>query len=295
MTHSILARADASMVRLDPYPHLVIEDALPDDLYRELARTFPDGRWFSGGGEPENRKYQTGARESLLDDRLAPAWREFVAYHASAAFWAEVLRVWGPTIRDVYPELERRPGRALEAFSVGVRSKEDRDGANRGTDVVLDCQIGVDFTFSERVARGPHVDNPHELYAALLYLRDPEDASEGGALTVLRERPGAGVVTDDRTVKADVRPAEIDEAKVEVVRAIPYRANTVAMFLNTPRSIHGVTPRSASRLPRRQVNVIGEFYGPDSTLFRLVRPPRPDAAPPPPPGLLSRLKRRLLG
>ena len=33
---SILQRATAADLQLDPYPHIVIPNALPDDLYAEL-------------------------------------------------------------------------------------------------------------------------------------------------------------------------------------------------------------------------------------------------------------------
>ena len=33
-------------VHVDPYPHIVVEDALPWDIYEELERTFPENAVF---------------------------------------------------------------------------------------------------------------------------------------------------------------------------------------------------------------------------------------------------------
>lgn len=38
---SVLQRATKAEVRLDPYPHIVIRDALPADPYAGLAENFP--------------------------------------------------------------------------------------------------------------------------------------------------------------------------------------------------------------------------------------------------------------
>ena len=35
------------VVVADPYPHIIIEDALPDNVYAELERTFPENAVLS--------------------------------------------------------------------------------------------------------------------------------------------------------------------------------------------------------------------------------------------------------
>ncbi len=41
MTHSILDRISEKNIKRDPLPRAIIENALPDDYYEELAQTFP--------------------------------------------------------------------------------------------------------------------------------------------------------------------------------------------------------------------------------------------------------------
>jgi len=48
--------------------------------------------------------------------------------------------------------------------------------------------------------------------------------------------------------------------KVERVKQVPYSANTLIMWINVPHSLHGVTPRSVTDIPRRYVNFVSESY-----------------------------------
>lgn len=41
---SVLQKATAADVRRDPFPHLILENALPEDLYAALEASFPAAR-----------------------------------------------------------------------------------------------------------------------------------------------------------------------------------------------------------------------------------------------------------
>ena len=110
------------------------------------------------------------------------------------------------------------------------------------------------------VLRGPHVDNPVELYAGLLYFRSDHDTSTGGDLELFRFK--------NRSFAFQGK-AEIDEDQVEKIDTIKYEQNTLAFFINSLSSLHGVTARSVTQVPRRYINIIGEL--PSLQLFKLPR------------------------
>ena len=57
---------------------------------------------------------------------------------------------------------------------------------------------------------------------------------------------------------------------------MPYRANTLVLFSNSPAAIHGVTPRSVTQAPRRYMNFLGECYrGRADDFFVAVNPNLP--------------------
>jgi len=134
----------------------------------------------------------------------------------------------------------------------------------------MDCQIGINTPPTrDSVVRGPHVDAPVELYAMLLYMKDAQDERAGGDLAISRWKdPGKRVFVG----------AEAEEEDVELVKTVPYRANTLVLFMNSDLALHGVTPREASSQTRRLLNIIGEVdKSLPSGLFEIPQKHAPDS------------------
>jgi hypothetical protein len=63
---------------------------------------------------------------------------------------------------------------------------------------------------------------------------------------------------------------EVNPERVDVTNTATYEANTLVFFLNTERSIHAVTPRSATPIPRKHINFTADLFTlPDEGLFNL--------------------------
>lgn len=243
---SLLNRASPSDVLENPFPHLVIKNALAPEVYERLAEQFPSAEILLNGRRPENNKnFRYTANEILDDRRISTPWREFVRYHVSGEFFREVRTVFGDHIRRLSPHSEAHASRPLADWHTSIRFREPP------RDVALECQIAYG-TPVERESRmiGPHVDREVALYAGLFYLRDDRDDSHGGALELYRFK--------DEPVFAEDRHYVSDDC-VEVVKTIPYAKNTLVMFLHSPYSLHGVSPRSVTTFPRRHVNLVGEL------------------------------------
>ena len=253
---SLLSQIESKNVADEPFPHIIMPDCLPANLYGELTGEYPESEVILNGAEPgNNRRHQINAAEGLAGAALSVTWKEFVGHHVSPGFWAEVVAVFGPSIRRQHPDLEERMGKSLEDFSVAVRGTSEAD-------VVLDCQPGLNTpVLRSNTVRGPHVDNPVELFGGLLYCRLPEDDSEGAELLLYRHR---------RQPPRFWGKAELRNADVEVVATVPYAANLMVMFINSVDAVHGVTPRAVTPHPRRLVNFIGEVYA-GGGLFKLPR------------------------
>ena len=193
---SILGPARPRRDRDGAVPALVTTEALAPDYYAALASAFP-----TRPPSPARRSSPTtaptacGRRRRSRHPRVAPVWREFVEYHCSDAYLRELVRFWGGAVAKGYPDFESLVGKPLPELSGAMRRysrQSEFDPANLGADVVLDCQFVVNSPVRERSSvRGPHLDQPYTLFAALLYFRDPSDSSEGGDLELYRAR-GAG-------------------------------------------------------------------------------------------------------
>lgn len=255
MVHSVLERLDPSHIVLDPQPYLYSTEALDPDYYAGLAAAYPSLETVAGSGPLENnRAYLRQAREVIDNPEIPAIWRDFFAYHTSETFFREMIAFWRAALDRVYPNLDALLGTPVDQTTIGLRSRgKEKAAENKSADVMMDCQFGVNSPVKEKTAvRGPHVDDTHKLYAGLLYFRLPEDSVEGGDLVLYRAKEGSRYFQDGRR--------DILERYVEPFRVVPYRANTLVMYLNTPRSIHGVSPRAVTPLYRRYINLQCECY-----------------------------------
>lgn len=224
----------------DPYPHVIILNALPVDLYRELMESRPHSYLWTPKDAKPNTRHDLHAVQALSWDGLPDIWRRFIEYHCSKDFYRELRALFYGS--DV-PSNE----------TVGVRGAGVYDHN-------MDCQIGINTpVLTKGSVRGPHVDNPVEEFAGLLYMPMIGDVY-GGDLVVCRHGSPADV--------RFVGKAELGDDTVEDVGIAPYSANTAVFFVNSLNSVHRVVEREPCEMPRMLVNFIAEFNTPKFVLPR---------------------------
>lgn len=227
---------NARQCKWEPYPHIIIENALPEKIYQELWETRPTAKEIIGKLKTsENQRVDLPTRRTL-NLKLSPVWRDFITYHTSREFFSELMEIFGDYASD--------------NVNCGVR------GAGK-FDINMECQPGINTPLTQTASvRGPHLDNPVELYGGMFYMRDPLDNSTGGELEIYK------LVKKPKYYGK----LEIEQDCVELVDKVPYKANTLVMFMNGETSVHGVSPRSPTTVTRNLVNLIGEV---DKPLFKV--------------------------
>lgn len=244
---NVLRNARRDDVRWDPFPHVVIENALDEDTYAELERNYPTEEVIRSAKHVYNRD-QLQAWEGLDHPGVPPIWKDFMRWHISAEFYQQMAELFAPWVRQLYPWLEEEKGRALREFTAGVRDPR----APELPDVCLDCQPGLNVVSAEPVSyRSAHLDAHNKLFTGLFYMRILGDGSEGGDFVLHR-------VTNPPP-QFDT-PTTIPEDQLEPVRTIRYGRNTAVFFMNSPISIHSVTVRTGTAIPRRLVNLVAGLY-----------------------------------
>jgi hypothetical protein len=235
-----LSRYSSADFALEPFPHLLVEPAVPWDEYERLEQAFPPVEAVSDGRSGNNMAYVLSAHH--VPPSVAPAMRSFVKAVAGERCMREFLRLVAPHVRRAFPDFEARLGITIDEAKLALR----RSPASG--DISVDAQIAVNTPVTQvsRV-RGVHVDNPAKLFNALLYMRPEHDATSGGDLVLYRF-----------TGRPRFRGVSVDDAWVEPVATIPYRRNRLLLFVNTPTSLHGVSPRSVTQVPRRYINILAE-------------------------------------
>ncbi len=247
---SVLRKATSSQIAFDPFPHVVIQEALPVDLYRHLEQTFPVSAVLeSGRALAVPGRFGYAAADVVQDERVDGAWKTFLSYHGSATFFQEVVSLFGPIIQQTHPHLESRLGCKLRELRTCLRPQKPAGG------VALDAQFiyNSPSTVPVRLAP-PHLDRPVALYAGLFYLRLPGDDSTGGDLELWRFTSECRQFHPGRQT--------VREEAVERAKSIPYQPNTLVLFPHSADSVHAVSERAPSLYPRLHVNLIAEFDEP---------------------------------
>ena len=245
MMYSVLQNKANIQLRTNPYPYFIIDDALPIDLYNKLNNDFPKYEKIIENNRgltdyQENTAYRYNAAQSMLDNSVTEDWKNFINYHTSHEFTDELFEIFLEQIQNIYKVgKDKLPNKN----NTGVRFKDKSFFST-------DCQFVINTpTSGETTVIEPHLDNPKEFYAALFYMREPDDVSTGGSLTThaFKDKPSF------------YGKSRVREEKVNLVEEIEYKQNRLAVFLNTPLSIHGVTKRSKTDSYRKYMNIIGEF------------------------------------
>jgi hypothetical protein len=239
-------------VQTDPYPHVVIEDALPWDLYENLEAEFPEKTLLATDPFDNGICYRLKADKLLSLTFESGLWRDFAEYHTSAEWFNEVNELFKPYM----------PGVLHKTFTeddLGARGWADEN-----KNIWTDCQAVIHKPIEEKTTRTPHIDNPMEMWAGLLYMPYPDDQSTGGEFQIYSTQSSVQKV--DKKAGRQIYDSDLGT----VVKTIPYKRNTFVMFANnSPNTVHGVSLRQNATLNRRSVNIIGEFKRGYATMYNV--------------------------
>ncbi len=216
-THLDTARIAAHVTRAvdraplveDPFPHVLVEDWLPGDVYQTMMRGLPPAVFFA--------------------DRDLARQRVLVPFVKGPIY---SRRVWSYIADEIVGRMLRE---ALTRKFEGVvrRYVESFCGPDlSGVDLTLNASDGRIM-----LRRPGYVITPH---------RDPEVGLRDGARvpgSPRRQRVGTGTqlyrVKDDEEAPND-KPFYVDESRCELVRSVPFKANTMMAFLNSAGA-HGAS------------------------------------------------------
>lgn len=237
-----------------PYPHIVIKNALPNDVYKSLKNEYQliiNYLKKKNNFSLNNTRLQLNSINFLgLEEFKNTLWYDFIIYHTSKNFFLKLCEIFEKDLKKIYPDI----------YKIILKNKNEnnfislRDNLyekNSIFDFVSDCQPGINTpVWKESSVRGPHVDNPVELFGGLFYLKD-EDDNAGGDLEIFS-------INKDPLFEGK---AEIANKKNLTLHSkVSYEENVFVIFLNSNKSIHGITSREKTQSTRNLINIIFETY-----------------------------------
>lgn len=239
---SILENVTQSDIIRDPFPHVVIKNALSQELIDQLLSEYPSAEYLGQGRQgltknakmPNNIKLRYNSADVLGDDKLPAVWKEFVRTHLTYEFFSKYLDIFKEDVYSLYPKF----GRFLDNLSkedVGVKLIDTYEDKK----VLLNAEICADTPVKEvSSVRKIHLDHAQKLGVALLYLKRKDDNSEGGNFEIYKHTNDRKyIINHIRNIKDRYTQ---DFTKI---KEVTYEHNTLVIFLNSPKSFHAVSVR----------------------------------------------------
>src|SRR5262245_18919109 len=105
----VFKKLDDTRVELSPFPYVMVEDILPEEICDALIREMPPLHVLTHGQPPgDNHRFNFSYVDAVTSPGISQLWREVLAQAASQTFLDRMLRLFGPSIREYYPEFESR-------------------------------------------------------------------------------------------------------------------------------------------------------------------------------------------
>jgi outer membrane murein-binding lipoprotein Lpp len=218
-------------LQTDPYPHVVVEPLLPTAMYRLLLKAIPPAAFF-GDRDPIKQNLR-------IPLEFGPALSTRVWDFMDTVIAREAIQ---PAVMELFREPLRQHGERLFGQSAAVTTLPQSVSGGR----VMLRRPGYYLA--------PHRDPKRSMVTCLLYLARRRDADTYGT-EIYR-------VHDDRESSfAQTYYPEEDGRRCEIVKVVPFRANSMLVFLNAAGA-HGA--RIPPDAPPETERYAYQFYiGPD--------------------------------
>ncbi len=208
----IIEKLRSARVITDPFPHLIVENFLPEELYQHALESFPEHSLFKLQESSRqflwtNHGCLKGSSLSLSDQAFWQAFGEVTVNHFTK-----------PILIDKF----------MPFLNVKFQTKDPQEleKIKQGLDFWEHRQDGL-VSYLAKTQVEPHIDDHNIFVRALLYFPEDDEHQEVG--TTLYSGPPA-------------KPSQKcpKEGEIHPVKKVPYKRNTLFVFLHSPISWHSV-------------------------------------------------------
>jgi len=258
---SVLKNFKKENLIMDPYPYIIIENCLDEDIYNHLENTYPnDNLIFNEDIQKhskiqKNIRYQINASNTLKNNNIDNIWKFFVKYHTSNEFFKQLESIFNTEL--LYNT--KNKFKKINKNSIGIRNIDSKD-------ILMDCQIGINSISNvKNCVIKPHIDNQKKIYSGLLYMKHKDDISNGGDLNLYNIKYKYSNIDEftkiikNNNINNLTNNHEWDLNQLKLINTVKYKKNTFIIFLNQLNSIHSVSDREPNIYSRRLINIISEF------------------------------------
>jgi hypothetical protein len=138
-----------AIIKTDPFPYIVWDKLLDDDIFEELCSTMPEH-------DPFNYASKIITNESKI-------WKEYAEYFTSTEFHKQILDAFGISIHE----------------SVGLRKRDQ-------TEFVTESFIAIRKATGKEWCLYPHIDSKWSITSMIHYFKKIDDTDDSGDFVLLK-------------------------------------------------------------------------------------------------------------
>lgn len=246
MNLSLLQNFNKENFFLEPFPHIVIKNALPEDLYNELHNSYPINKFINES--KNNFRLELNPEQVKKDNEINNLWKNFVLFHSSKEFCHQIFDIFSKTIVDTELNFFKHKD---ELYNLKV-AENPGDDADITSSLGIRCNTPVTKKSS---TIGIHVGAPSKFIESLFYMRDQND-NAGGNLTLHSWRFNLPVflkkvilARNNNFLNNIIRKFQF--LFISKKKVIEYSPNTLVMWNVTIDALHSVSKREVTKHYRK--------------------------------------------
>jgi hypothetical protein len=232
----IAAAVERASLDSDPFPHIVVDNWLPADIYEAMVRGVPPAVFFADR-EPSRQRMR-------VPFSMAPAYAQRV--------WRFISNVVDSSLQNALNE----------KFACVVRDyvRGFCPDLSPSIDLTLHASDGRIMLRRPGYVIEPHRDPKWGFLTGLVYLARTGD-NEAYGTQLYRVRDDGDAPTD--------KPYYVSADRCELVRSVPFRANTLLVFINS-LGAHGASIPADAQPPTLERYVYQFRLGPTSSVIQQI-------------------------
>lgn len=199
-------------VKLNPFPHVVKQGILPDELYKRLKEDFPSSNLFEKQNNTSSGQGSRAGRGTGFDiyrgdeeyDRLlssSSAWSELDSFVNSIQFVEKFLSVFGNYLSEIGCSINIDPnnydrnnieGRHVLRNKSSLKERIRNYLPSKSSNIMDYCGLFTRLDIERSLdgyAKPPHCDRSNRLASLIIYFTDLEGSGiEGGELNIYNHK-----------------------------------------------------------------------------------------------------------
>ena len=259
MNLSLLQNFTEKNFFLEPFPHLIIKNALPEKLYNELSNTFPINKFKNNDSnvnvnvniKDSNVKLFLTPEKVQKDNEINDLWKNFISFNKSKTFCHQIFDIFSKNIVNTYPNIYKNKD---ELYNLKLATIDDTSASNADLFPYIEISCNAPVTKTNSVV-SLHADNPNKLITALFYMREKDDFA-GGDLNLHYWKINLPfflkkIILSKKNTFLNNIIRKYQFLFIGVRKKIKYSSNVLVMYLDSINALHSVAPRSITNNYRK--------------------------------------------